>query len=518
MKRSIIITNILLITMLAPISAQILNVSKITQKQDNWCWAGVSECILEFYGKSIPQCDIAEYTRTHEQFPDVNFGSSACCLSPSTCNNWNYLVGGSGSIEDILVHFSNLGNYTVTATIPLTDITSDLAANRPFIIRWAWTAGGGHFLVGHGVTGENLYYMNPWPGEGKKMAKYSWVVSGADHSWTHTLRLYPSARIPADAGAISGNSTVCQGQTSVTYKVPFILRALKYNWTLPDGATGESTADSITVDFGKQAVSGEISVKGQNNLGDGKTATFQVNVNPLPAAAGTITGLPMVCQRQRSITYSVPEIAHATSYEWTVNIDATTKINKNSITLDFGVRIGEGTISVRGKNDCGSGDESVLNIKLSGIPDTPVITQKGNDLASSSPIGNQWFDSDGPIEGAVSQTYTIAKSDDYYVMVTIDGCVSDPSETLSVTLNGIDESRQGKVLLFPNPVTDQLHVDTGGISTPVVISILNSLGQTLHKSTLTADAIIEVGNFSPGIYLVRIETPNAVSTQKLIRK
>ncbi len=72
---------------------------------------------------------------------------------------------------------------------------------------------------------------------------------------------------PASASAIIGLTTVSQGQSSVIYTVPIISDASYYVWTLPSGATGSSTTNSISVDYGASAVSGNITVKGYNVCG-----------------------------------------------------------------------------------------------------------------------------------------------------------------------------------------------------------------------------------------------------------
>jgi hypothetical protein len=519
MKKAALIINIILVMVFSPLSAQILNVSRITQSQNQWCWAGCSACVLEFYGKLVTQCQIAEYTRTVEQFSDISFGNSNCCSSPASCNNWNYNWGGPGSIEDILVHFANIPNNKIGSFISLSDITTSIQANRLFIIRWAWTTGGGHFVVGHGIAGENIYYMNPWPGEGKKIATYDWIKTATDHSWTHTNTFTVSAQPPADAGPITGITTVCQGQTFVKYKVPVIARALTYEWTLPEGATGLSKTDSIAVSYGEDAVPGVISVTGQNNLGNGTTSTLAVTVHPLPAAAGAISGKALVCLRQKKVTYTVPEIENASSYVWTVQADATGSSNSNSISLDFGINSGVGTITVKGKNDCGEGAGYTLSIKLSEIPETPSITQHGNDLTSSSPFGNQWYNSSGPIVGATLQNYTITASDDYYVVVTIDGCTSDPSETLTLVLNGIDVTKSlSRLMIYPNPVTDRLVIESGGIRQPVTYTILNSLGQSIFQSILINSSTVDMTDFPPGIYMIKFESGKELTTKKFIKE
>lgn len=174
-------------------TAQVLNVNQIEQEQDQWCWSASSKTILDYYGFVKKQCEIAEWVRNTATFH--NFGTTNCCTSASKgCNYWNYNYNEKGSIQDILVYFGNLQNTGVAAALTQTEIQTELSKNRLFVIRWGWSAGGGHFIVGHGISGSNVYYMNPWFGEGKKIGTYSWVKQGAasggdTHTWTHTNKI-----------------------------------------------------------------------------------------------------------------------------------------------------------------------------------------------------------------------------------------------------------------------------------------------------------------------------------------
>ncbi len=89
---------------------------------------------------------------------------------------------------------------------------------------------------------------------------------------------------PATAGIISGLSSLCRGQQNVLYSVPTINNATNYIWTLPTGATGISNSNSILVNYSNISTSGNITVKGNNNCGDGEPATYPIIVNPLPIA------------------------------------------------------------------------------------------------------------------------------------------------------------------------------------------------------------------------------------------
>jgi len=169
------------------LSAKVLNFIEVIQEYDQWCWAGVSRTILYYYGNDISQCSIAEFTRTHANWHD--FGPVNCCVdSTQGCNYWNYLYGFSGDIRDILRNWgvSNTGSARQLYKSEVEAIIND---NRPFIVRWGWTSGGGHFVAGHGIEGNDVYYMDPWFGEGYNIAHYDWVVSGGNHDWTHSVSI-----------------------------------------------------------------------------------------------------------------------------------------------------------------------------------------------------------------------------------------------------------------------------------------------------------------------------------------
>lgn len=199
---------------LAPLPAaaagRVLPYTQVIQEHDQWCWAGVDRSLLLYYGKDVAQCTLAEYTRTHEPFSDRDFGTVPCCTDwTEGCNDWNYMFGGAGSLEDLLRVFGAMTTSTFYTSLSLAQAQAELDQGRPFVFRWGWDAGGGHFLVGHGYDRQTcsagkcpngtttcsrdedcstLSYMNPWYGEGLKIANYAWIQRRSGiHSWTHTV-------------------------------------------------------------------------------------------------------------------------------------------------------------------------------------------------------------------------------------------------------------------------------------------------------------------------------------------
>jgi len=196
-KRNILLFLFLFLLITSHAQRHILPVKVFQQQQNQWCWAAVSQAVLDLYGVQVSQCNIAEYARTVITWH--NFGTDHCCQNPGgRCNYWNYNWGHRGSIQDILVHFGSLNNTGIGSALSHSRVVDELRLVRPFIIRWGWANGGGHFIVGYGIDGQTLHYMDPWFGEGAKLASYDWVVNRPGvHAWTHTNVMSRSANIPS---------------------------------------------------------------------------------------------------------------------------------------------------------------------------------------------------------------------------------------------------------------------------------------------------------------------------------
>jgi gliding motility-associated-like protein len=199
------------------------------------------------------------------------------------------------------------------------------------------------------------------------------------------------------AGTITGSATVCQGQSSVAYSVPLITNATSYLWAYSGtGATITGTTNSVTITFASNATSGNLTVLGVNVCGNGAiSANYPITVNLLPAAAGTISGTPAVCQGQSSVAYSVPLITNATSYAWAYSgTGASITGSTNSATITFASNATTGNLTVRGVNSCGNGVISAnYSITVNPLPaaagtivGTPAVCQGQSTVAYSVPI------------------------------------------------------------------------------------------------------------------------------------
>ena len=175
------------------VNGQVLDVPETIQEHSMWCWDASSVCVLNWYGFLFTQCEIADWA----------FTRSDCCGEPTfawkdpgnpennhPCNSGSYLSGYSGhDVDDVLDHYGSLVSSIKEGALTQAEIITEMGEKTPFVMRFDWKGGGAHALVGHGINGDDVYYMDPWPGCGFTINDYDFVVESDGHNWTRTLKL-----------------------------------------------------------------------------------------------------------------------------------------------------------------------------------------------------------------------------------------------------------------------------------------------------------------------------------------
>ena len=93
--------------------------------------------------------------------------------------------------------------------------------------------------------------------------------------------------LPGPAGTIAGNDTVCSNNESYTYTVPAITGATSYTWSVPTGTsiTSGTETNSVVIIISPVAISGPITVQGNNTCGSGTAGVKNIVVK-------TCAGIP----------------------------------------------------------------------------------------------------------------------------------------------------------------------------------------------------------------------------------
>jgi hypothetical protein len=380
-------------------------------------------------------------------------------------------------------------------------------------------------------------------GQGTNQVWISWTVAGSQWvSVTYTnaqgctaspptqLNVFVDP-LPDPAGTITGTAAVCGGTNGVAYSVNPIANSDTYVWLLPAGATiatGSGT-NSITVDFGPFASSGDITVYGNNLCGNGASSPpFAVTVTPLPDTAGVITGEAAVCQGVSGVIYTVAAIANATGYEWTLPAGATivSGDNTNTITVDFDMTAVSGMITVYGTNSCGNGIVGPeFELTVNPIPPTPIVTVIDDIILHSNvPSGNLWYFQGSPAPPPnTGQDYTATQSGEYWCVVTLNGCSSDTSNHIPIVMPGIQpEPASSKFVVYPVPNDGRFTVS---ITYPTLekftIKVYNNLGVMISEVRNvevngTTERSIDLRPTPSGIYSVVIENGNKQVIRKIM--
>jgi hypothetical protein len=196
-------------------------------------------------------------------------------------------------------------------------------------------------------------------------------------------------------------------------------------------------------------------------------------------------------------------------------------INGNTLTLT-----GPGTVNVMASQ---AGDETYhpaeeVERSFCSNPAKPAITVQGEDtesptLVSSATAGNQWFKGAQPLSGETGTTLVVDEFGIYRVQVTIDGCSSEISSNAALVITGDVDTMHGKVIPYPNPVTDMLHI--GGISTPVVgVMATDATGKAIEMNFHQQSDVVRVpvSNLAVGNYILRIAEREKLHQVKFIKK
>jgi len=322
--------------------------------------------------------------------------------------------------------------------------------------------------------------------------------------------------IPANAEIISGNETVCQGESSIVYSIPAISNALSYLWTLPTGATGTSSTNSITVSYGTTAVSGNISVKGSNDCGEGDISTKAITVkNRSTYTIDTTVCNSYIAPDEQIYTTSgtqtaiIPNVAGCDStitINLTVNQSSSSTINETVCDSynapDGQIYTTSGTKTAIIQNAVGCDSVITINLIVNTTPETPTISLEEDRLISSSVLGNQWYNQNGMIPNETNQELVLTENGTYFVIVTQNDCPSDSSNIILVDNVLVKKFDKSAIIINPNPFTDQLFIKNLTTET-YQYYMYNGIGQILFNGNLESEVLLNTSDLAKGLYIMK---------------
>lgn len=151
-------------------------------------------------------------------------------------------------------------------------------------------------------------------------------------------------------GNISGPTELCAGNYDFT--VPLVDNAVRYEWTLPNGSTGSSSTNSITIAVGNSYDGGVIEVSAHDDCGNSVSTTLNVTKESTPVAPTSITAsLNNECYQEGKVLTLSAEGEEATEYEWFKDDVLIAGFITRNIEVNYPSQ--NTTYSVRAVNSCG---------------------------------------------------------------------------------------------------------------------------------------------------------------------
>jgi hypothetical protein len=369
-----------------------------------------------------------------------------------TANNTVTVTWTSVGAKTVCVNYANANGcagiapvcYPVTVNpLPVPTISGPASActtvpvvytTQTGMTSYVWTITAGGQITG-GLGSSSISVTWNTAGSQSVSANYT----NANGCTAPSPTVYPVTVNSSTTPTITGSTSLCVNSGYYTYSTQSGMT--NYVWNISSGGIinyGSGT-NAITVSW---LASGAqwVNVNFTNTSGCTLPNPTQLNVtvNPLPGAAGSITGTSAVCGGANGVAYSVATITGATAYVWTLPTGATiaSGANTNSITVNFAWNASSGAIIVAGNNTCGNGPSSPpFNVTVTPLP-APAGTITGPASVCLGATGEVY--TVPPITGATTYAWTVPTG-----FITTGG-----SNTNSITVTISNSAVSGNITVY----------------------------------------------------------------------
>lgn len=304
--------------------------------------------------------------------------------------NYTWSISGGGTVipsgNAATIDWQTAGTHTITAT-PYN--TCGTGLSRSFVvvvknINSAFSTITGEDTVCLGIENYTVPNVNG--------VSYNWSVNGggtltqvnnsAFVNWTgtgvYTLNVSTSDGCnsalnvetrdePAQPTPIVGDAVVCVG----TYNYGVVSAPnTNYSWTLSGGGILIENNNLATINWQTTGIY-TLTVTPFNSCGTGTSQVLSIDVRTIPSAPTAITGDTLACLGNQIYTVSPNGLVN---YNWSLSnsgavlVPASNQANINWQSIDLN------TITVTASNLCGTSPQTMLDVNIIDIPNSPTIT------------------------------------------------------------------------------------------------------------------------------------------------
>jgi len=188
--------------------------------------------------------------------------------------------------------------------------------------------------------------------------------------------------------------------------------------------------------------------------------------------------------------------------------------------------VGSHSIVYTVSNAAGCTDSATQVMIVNPVPSAPNIQVNDDTLFTLVSGAHQWYLDGQAISGAADSIW-IALQDGIYTvnLISAEGCISDPSEEVSVVATSLISMKSTRLEVFPTPAEEEITVVVGGLPSGLYQwEVIDTQGRRVvsaqrERGANEAAWQIAVGNWPSGIYLLTIRSIDGGRWQaRLIRQ
>ncbi len=395
---------------------------------------------------------------------------------------------------------------------------------------YLWTVSGDATVSGNG-TSVTVNFGPSWTGG-------TLCVSAQTPCFNSPSKCLVIGSSASPLNVISGSFTACPNQT-LTFSVPASTGAASYNWTLPAGATGSSTTNSINATFSPSYNSvGNICVSVTSICGVTSPIKCKTVAPGLPSVPPAITGITNgVCGQ--SVSYSVAPVSGIT-YNWTA--PGTVIGNGNStVSVQYG-SLTTGQVCVTASNSCGTSASRCVSVK--GTPNSPIALTAVPSSWCANTQGIEFTADMSNTTGSytISWTYPSAPTASYVagggnsnaltldwgtgngsVVVTATNSCGAGSKAFAVTI-GCKEGEMAsasKLNVYPNPTAGVLNVEYTADKGTAQVTVLDLSGRVVmtqsHANAAGQNILqLDLSKVAKGAYMLNVQTEGSNNQVRVV--
>ena len=268
------------------------------------------------------------------------------------------------------------------------------------------TSGAGQqaaFTPTSGQWVSNNIDLSAYDGQSGVIIKFVAINRNGNNLYLDDININGTTTVAPIADFSANKTTVCAGGT-VVFTDASSNAPTNYSWDFGAGAspaiaTGVGPHTVTYSTSGTPTVTLVVSnISGSNT----NTKTNYISVDPLPSAAGAISGGASVCEGATGNVFTISSVSNVSDYTWTVPSGSTITagMGSTSITVTFGSTAGD--ITITPSNACGNGTAAILPIALTNSV-APTIFIAATDTSICS--GQQVDFTANTANGGLTPTY-----------------------------------------------------------------------------------------------------------------